>query len=61
MARARTDVPWIGDIATEHGGLILPLPWDCFKVRIILEVKCVKMGIAVVCHFSVVVPLEQPQ
>lgn len=43
----------------EHDGLILPLPRDCFKVWIFLDVKCVKVRIAVVWHFSVVVPLEQ--
>lgn len=60
MTWAWEDVPWIGGIAMEHDGLSLPSPWDWVKAVIILMVKCVTAGIAVVWHFSVAVPLEQP-
>lgn len=37
-----------GDIATEHDGIIQPSPWDYCKVGIILDVKCMEVGL--LCH-----------
>lgn len=42
VLQGHRDVPW-----TECGGFILPSPWSCFKVGIILDVRCMEMGFSV--------------